>query len=146
MSVEFRQRTPGEYARILWKRKWLIILPTIAIATAIALVVLKLPDVYESTTLVVVKPATVPPDFVPALTTDLTLLLNNINQVVTSRSTLEPLITKYRPYAIEEARGEPMELLVERMRKDMRVEIDRSRDESTSGFRISYRGRDPRAS
>jgi succinoglycan biosynthesis transport protein ExoP len=144
MSVEFRQRTPGEYARILWKRKWLIILPTIAIATAITLVVLKLPDVYESTTLVVVKPPTVPTDVVPALTTDLTLLLNNINQVVTSRSTLEPLITKYRPYAIEEARGEPMELLVERMRKDMRVEIDRSRDESTSGFRISYKGRDPR--
>jgi polysaccharide biosynthesis transport protein len=144
MSVEFRQRTPGEYARIIWKRKWLIILPTIAIATAITLVVLRLPDVYESTTLVVVKPPTVPSDVVPALTNDLTLLLNNINQVVTSRSTLEPLIVKYRPYAIEESRGEPMELLVERMRKDMRVEIDKTRDESTSGFRISYRARDPR--
>ncbi|HEY0405433.1 MAG TPA: Wzz/FepE/Etk N-terminal domain-containing protein [Pyrinomonadaceae bacterium] len=144
MSVDFRQRTPGEYARILWKRKWLIILPTIAIATAIALVVLKLPDVYESTTLVVVKPPTIPTNVVQPLTTDLTLLLNNINQVVTSRSTLEPLIVKYRPYAIEESRGEPMELLVEQMRKDMNVEIDKSRDDSTSGFRISYRGRDPR--
>lgn len=144
MSVEFRQRTPGEYARILWKRKWLIILPTFAIATAIALVVLRLPDVYESTTLVVVKPPTIPNTVVPSLTNDLTLLLNNINQVVSSRSTLEPLIVKYHPYAIEEGRGEPMELLVEKMRKDMNVEIDKSRDESTSGFRISYRGRDPR--
>ena len=59
MSVEFRQRTPGEYARIAWKRKWLILLPTIAIATAIAWVVYKLPSVYESTTLIVVKPPTI---------------------------------------------------------------------------------------
>ncbi len=36
MSVEFRQRTPGEYARILWNRKWLIVLPTIAVAVAVA--------------------------------------------------------------------------------------------------------------
>ncbi len=144
MSVEFRQRTPGEYTRILWKRKWLIILPTIAIAMAIAIVVWRLPNVYESTTLVVVKPPTIPNSVVPSLTVDLTLLLNNINQVVNSRSTLEPLITRYHPYAIEESRGETMEALVERMRKDMSVEIDRSRDESTSGFRISYRGRDPR--
>ena len=144
MSVEFRQRTPGEYTRILWKRKWLIILPTIAIAMAIAVVVWRLPNIYESTTLVVVKPPTIPNSVVPSLTVDLTLLLNNINQVVNSRSTLEPLITRYHPYAIEESRGETMESLVERMRKDMSVEIDRSRDEATSGFRISYRGRDPR--
>jgi polysaccharide chain length determinant protein (PEP-CTERM system associated) len=144
MSVEFRQRTPGEYTRILWKRKWLIILPTIAIATAIAIVVLKLPDVYESTTLVVVKPPTIPNSVVPSLTVDLTLLLNNINQVVNSRSTLEPLITRYHPYYVEESRGETMEALVERMRADMNVEIDKSRDDSTSGFRISYRGRDPK--
>jgi uncharacterized protein involved in exopolysaccharide biosynthesis len=54
MSVQFRQRTPGEYARIIWKRKWLIILPAIAIASAITWVVLRLPDVYESTTLIIV--------------------------------------------------------------------------------------------
>ena len=48
MSVEFRQRTPGEYAKIVWKRKWLIILPAIAVATAVAWVVYRLPDVYES--------------------------------------------------------------------------------------------------
>ena len=39
MSVEFRQRTPGEYAKIAWKRKWMIILPAIAIAVSVAWVV-----------------------------------------------------------------------------------------------------------
>ncbi len=48
MSVEFRQRTPSEYLRIAWKRKWLIILPAIAIATSVAWVVYRLPDIYES--------------------------------------------------------------------------------------------------
>src|SRR4051812_24713674 len=143
MSVEFRQRKPGEYARILWKRKWLIILPTIAIATAIAIVVLRLPNVYESTTLVVVQPPTVSNEVVPSLTVDLTLLLNNINQVVNSRSTLEPLIAKYHPYDAVMP-NETMELLVDQMRKDMRVEIDKSRNDATSGFRISFRSYDPR--
>lgn len=144
MSIEFRQRTPGEYTRILWKRKWLIILPAIAIASAVAIVVTRLPNVYESTTFVVVKPPTVPDKFVPALTVDLTLLLNNINQVVTSRSTLEPIIVKYRPYDAVGMGGDPMEILVDQMRKDMRVEIDKSKDESTTGFRISFRSYDPR--
>jgi len=35
MSFEFRQRTPGDYVKIASKRKWLIILPAIAIATAV---------------------------------------------------------------------------------------------------------------
>lgn len=144
MSVEFRQRTPGEYTKILWNRKWLIILPTIAIATAIAIVVLRLPNVYESTTLVVVKPSTISEKIVPTLTVDLTLLLNNINQVVNSRSTLEPLINKYRPYDAVGMGNDPMEILVDQMRKDMKVEIDKSADQSTSGFRISYRSYDPR--
>ena len=58
MSVPFRQRTPAEYLKILQRRKWLIILPVIAVATAVGYVVYRLPDVYESSTLIVVKPST----------------------------------------------------------------------------------------
>lgn len=145
MSLEFRQRTPGEYAQIVWKRKWLIIMPTIAITIAVAWAVMRLPDIYESTTLVVVKPPSVPNNLVPSLTQDLSLLLNNINQIVGSRSTLEPLIEKYDLYHSDRARGAAMEGLVERMRKDMRVEIDKGREDATSGFRISFRGADPKS-
>ncbi|HMF56241.1 MAG TPA: Wzz/FepE/Etk N-terminal domain-containing protein, partial [Pyrinomonadaceae bacterium] len=67
MSIQFRQRKPSEYARIIWNRKWLIILPAIAIASAITLVVWRLPNVYESTTLLVVKPPTIPSGLVPTL-------------------------------------------------------------------------------
>jgi uncharacterized protein involved in exopolysaccharide biosynthesis len=96
MSVDFRQRKPSEYLKILRRRKWFIILPTIAIATAVTWVVLKLPDVYQSTTLIVVKPSTLPTSVVPSSAEDnLTRQLAGITQVVTSRSSLEPLVQKY---------------------------------------------------
>src|SRR5712692_218789 len=99
MSVEFRQRTSGEYVKIAWKRKWLIILPAIAIATAVAWVVYRLPDLYESSTLIVVKPSTLPASIIPSVAEDsLTRQLTGITQVVTSRSSLEPLIEKYDLY------------------------------------------------
>ncbi len=128
MSVEFRQRTPGEYAKIAWKRKWLIILPAIAIATAVSWVVFRLPDLYESSTLIVVKPSTLPNYVVPTTTEDsLTRQINSIAQVVTSRSSLEPLIQKFDLYKTERQRGEPMELLIEYMRKSIKVEVNTSR-------------------
>ena len=70
MSVEFRQRRPGEYVRIALKRKWLILLPTIAVTIAVAWVVYRLPDVYESSTLIVVKPSTLPSGVVPTVAED----------------------------------------------------------------------------
>jgi polysaccharide chain length determinant protein (PEP-CTERM system associated) len=142
MSVEFRQRTPGEYAKIAWKRKWLIILPAIAIATAVSWVVWQLPDLYESSTLIVVKPSTLPNSVVPTITEDsLTRQINSIAQVVTSRSSLEPLIKKYDLYKAEKQRGEPMEVLIDYMRRSIKVEVNTSRNDITNGFNITYRGR-----
>lgn len=142
MSIPFRQRTPGEYGKIARKRKWLIILPAIAIAMAVAVVVIQLPDLYQSSTLIVVRPSTLPNSVVPTITEDsLTRQINNIAQVVTSRSSLEPLIEKYDLYKAEKMRGEPMELLIEYMRKSITVEENTSRNDVTNGFNIIYRGR-----
>lgn len=142
MSIQFRQRTPGEYGKIARKRKWLIILPAIAIAMAVAVVVIQLPDLYQSSTLIVVKPSTLPNSVVPTITEDsLTRQINSIAQVVTSRSSLEPLIEKYDLYKTEKARGEPMEVLIDYMRKSITVEVNTSRNDITNGFNITYRGR-----
>jgi polysaccharide chain length determinant protein (PEP-CTERM system associated) len=145
MSVEFRQRTPGEYAQILWKRKWMIVLPAVAVAAAIAIVVWRLPNVYESRTLLVVRPPTIDPNVAPSITDgDLTMRINNINRVAQSRSSLEPLIVKYDLYRRERTGGMPMELVVEKMQKDIQVEIEHGAKENIPSFSITYRERDPR--
>jgi len=146
MSVEFRQRTPGEYAKIAWKRKWLIILPAFAITTAVSWVVYRLPNLYESSTLIVVKPSTLPKSVVSSLSDEsLTRQLTSIAQVVTSRSSLEPLIQKYDLFRVERMRGEPTETIVDNMRSNIKVEVNTSRNDITNGFNITYRGRDPRS-
>src|SRR6266508_2096828 len=146
MSIEFRQRSPSEYLKIIRRRKWLIILPVIAITSAVSWVVYRLPDVYESVTLIVVKPSTLPTAVVPTITEDsLTRQLTSIAQVVTSRSSLEPLVNKYEVYKPERLRGEPMELIIDMMRKDIKVEVNTSRNDITNGFNITYRGRDPKS-
>jgi protein tyrosine kinase modulator len=145
MSIEFRQRTPSEYLKIIRRRKWLIILPIIAMTSAVSLVVRRLPDVYESVTLIVVKPSTLPTTVVPTVTEDsLTRQLTSIAQVVTSRSSLEPLVKQYDLYKTERLRGEPMESIIDVMRKDIKVEVNTSRNDITNGFNITFRGRDPK--
>ncbi|MBV9925920.1 MAG: hypothetical protein JOZ96_12960 [Acidobacteria bacterium] len=147
MSVDFRQRTPAELARIVWRRKWLIALPTAAVAVAVAFVVWRLPNVYESTTLLAVRPATIMAQGVAQMSdSDLTLRINNITQEVTSRSVLQPLIERYDLYARERARGDSMEELVDRMRtRDLKITLNTSRNEITNGFFLAYRGAEPRA-
>ncbi|HMJ25195.1 MAG TPA: GNVR domain-containing protein [Pyrinomonadaceae bacterium] len=145
MSVEFRPRKLGEYLEIVSKRKWLILLPTLAIGMAIAYAVYRLPDVYESVTLIVVKPSTLPNSVVPTVAEEtLTRELTSISQVVTSRSSLQPLMEKYDLYHDERLRGEPMELLIDQMRKQIKVEVNTSRNEITNGFNITYRGPAPK--
>ncbi|HEV2827059.1 MAG TPA: GNVR domain-containing protein [Pyrinomonadaceae bacterium] len=145
MSIEFRQRKPSEYLKIIRRRKWLIILPIIAVTAAVSWVVYRLPDVYQSVTLIVVKPSTLPTGVVPTITEDsLTRQLTSIAQVVTSRSSLEPLVNQYELYKPERLRGEPMESIIDMMRKDINVEVNTSRNDITNGFNITYRGRDPK--
>ena len=145
MSVEFRQRRPSEYLKILRRRKWMLILPVIAITSAVAYVVYRLPDVYESTTLIVVRPSNLPNSVVPTVTEDsITRQLASISQVVTSRSQLEPLVGKYDLYKIERARGEAMESVIDKLRRDIRVDVNTSRNDITNGFIIAFRYRDPK--
>jgi polysaccharide chain length determinant protein (PEP-CTERM system associated) len=145
MSTEFRQRKVSEYARIALKRKWMIILPTLAVGLAIGVVVFRLPDLYESSTLIVVKPSTLPNSVVPMMTEEtLTRELASISQVVASRSSLQPLVERYDLYTEERSRGEAMAVIIEQMRKGITVEVNTSRNDITNAFNITYRGRDPK--
>lgn len=146
MSVEFRQRSVGEFIDMLKRRKWLLLLPTITMTVAIGYVVYKLPSIYESTTLLTVKPPTISTNLVQALTNeDLSQRLQTINSEVLSRSVLEPMVTKYDLYKPERDSGMPMELIIDRMYKAIKVEPEESGNDKVAAFRIRYRNSDPQA-
>jgi polysaccharide chain length determinant protein (PEP-CTERM system associated) len=146
MSVEFRQRSAGEFAGMLKRQKWMVILPVITVTVAIGYVVYKLPSIYESTSLLTVKPPTISSNLVQSLSSEgLSQRLQTINQEVLSRSSLEPMVQKYDLYKSERNSGVPMELIVEKMYKNIKVELEESGDQKVAAFRIRYRDRDPQA-
>jgi len=146
MSAEFRQRKPGELVAMIKRQKWLILLPMLTLTVAIGYVVNQLPSVYESTSLLTVKPPTISSNLVQSLTNeDLSQRLQTINQEVLSRSSLEPMIQKYDLYKPERAAGMPTELIVQKMTAATKVVLDESGNDKVAAFRISYRDRDPQS-
>ena len=146
MSVEFRQRRPGELLGVIKRQKWLIILPMITLTAAIGYVVYKLPSIYESTSLLTVKPPTISSQLVASLSKeDLSQRLTTINQEVLSRSSLEPMVQKYDLYKVERNSGLPMELIIEKMYKNIKVDLEETGNEKVAAFRIRYRDRDPQS-
>jgi polysaccharide chain length determinant protein (PEP-CTERM system associated) len=133
---------------IVRRRKWLgLAVFTVVAAGAIA-GVQSLPDVYRSTATVLVERDRVSEAFVrSSVTAELETRLSTISQELLSRSRLEALIVQFGLYSDMRAHA-TMEAVVERMRRDIR--LDPKSVEQTSGrpatiaFRVSYRGRDPR--
>jgi succinoglycan biosynthesis transport protein ExoP len=146
MSVEFRQRSVGEILGMFRRRIWYIVLPMLAVGLSVAWVVWKLPNVYESKTVLTVKPPTISQTVVRPLTEeDLSQRLTTLNQEVLSRSTLEPMITKYNLFQPERVSGTPMELIIDKMRKSIVIEPQKNDKEEVAAFSIAYRDRDPQS-
>lgn len=146
MSVEFRQRSAGDFWRMLKRRKWLILLPVLTMGLSIGYVVYRLPSVYESKTVLTVKPPTISEDVVKSMTNaDLTQRIETINQEVLSRSSLEPMIAKYKLFELERNAGVPTELIIDRMRRNIEVTLEKTDTEKLAAFHIAYRDRTPEA-
>ena len=129
----------------LWnRRKWLGIVVFLLPFTAATAVIMALPDLYQSTALVMIERQQVPEAFVRAtVTSELEIRLHTISQEILSRSRLESLISRMGLYS--DLRGKAEEA-VDRMRRDIRLELrgaDANRGNTTTSFALSYRGRDP---
>jgi uncharacterized protein involved in exopolysaccharide biosynthesis len=105
-----------------------------------------LPSVYRSTSLLTINPPVISPEYVKSLSEeDISQRLNQINAEVLSRSSLEPMIKKYKLYAQDQDNGMPMELLVEKVRGKIDVKPEKSENEKVASFRITYDDRLPEA-
>jgi succinoglycan biosynthesis transport protein ExoP len=150
-SLDDAEGTPrgGGLDRVwaLWnRRKWLGIIVFVLPLTAATAVIMGLPDLYQSTALVMIERQQVPEAFVRStVTSQLEIRLHTISQEILSRSRLESLITRMGLYPELKGPG-TSEQAVERMRRDIRLDLrgaDANRGGMTTAFALSYRGRDP---
>src|SRR5438128_10156810 len=113
-----------EQALAVWtRRKWLgIVLFTLLFAAG-ASVTMSLPDIYRAMATVLVERHNVPETFVrSSVTGELETRLQTISEEILSRARLEDLITRFALYPDLRQRA-PMEAIVERMRRDIRLEL-----------------------
>jgi polysaccharide biosynthesis transport protein len=102
-----------------------------------------LPPRYESTTLILVEQPTMPKDYVtPNVNDDLQERLQSITQQILSRTRLLHIIDQLNPYGGEHAKQSPDEQ-VDRMRKDIEIELVRDARQQITAFNVSYSSRSP---
>jgi protein tyrosine kinase modulator len=137
---------PEDYLRMVWHRKWFVVVPTVLIATGTYFWSASLPNRYSSATTIAVVPQRVPTSFVkPTVSKNVGQRLNSIQQEILSRSRLERLIEEFKLYP-EERKTLIMEDIVESMRRrDIKVRMARrNRGDSPDSFTVAFEYTQPR--
>ena len=143
--------TPRSFVEValdIWsRRKWLALAVFVLVASVVVSIARFLPNVYRSSATVLVERNQVSESFVrPAVTIELETRLQTVSQEVLSRGRLAELITRFELYP-EITRMGPVEGAVERMRKDIQLELKSVEQGVARGgtiaFIVGYRGRDP---
>ena len=134
-----KKYAPEDVLAILWRRKWLLLLPTLVAMGLTYAYTRTLPNLYRSETLVMIQPPRVREDLVrsvnnPTASAD---RIQTITQQIMSRTRLEAIITDLNLYEAPRRTG-LMEDVVEGMRRDVSVIVVRG-----DAFRISYVSRTP---
>jgi polysaccharide biosynthesis transport protein len=102
-----------------------------------------LPPRYQSSTLILVAEPTMPKNYVtPNVNEDLQERLQSITQQILSRTRLLHIIDQFNLYSGENVHSSVDEK-VERMRKDIDIELVRDQGQQITAFNVSYSSRDP---
>jgi protein tyrosine kinase modulator len=136
-----------ETLRAIWnRRKWLVVPAFLFPLAAAVSLILALPTIYRSTATVIVEGQQLPENFVrPTVTDGIGARLRTISEHALSRARLEEMITQFNLYP--ELRGqEPMEEIVARARKDIRISPSAGVPGQPRGgmvaFSVSFQGPD----
>src|SRR5579863_3644211 len=147
--VDDLEEKPGEglnlqqYLGVVRRRHLYFLLPFFLGWLAVWSASWVLPSRYKSGTLILVEQPSMPRDYVtPNVTDDLQSRLQSITQQILSRTRLLHIIDELNLYATSRGRLNPDEL-VERMRKDIEIELVRDNRNQITSFNIFYSSRDP---
>ena len=133
-----KKYTPEEIVQMIWRRKWVILLPFLTITAATWFWTRTLPNSYRSETMILVVPQRVPESYVKSAVTErIEDRLGAIREQILSRTRLENIINDLNLYP-DLRHKYLMEDLIEQMRGDIGITV--ARDDS---FRVSYVSTEP---
>ncbi len=140
-----------DYAAVLRRRKWSLVLPALAVMLLVAVVAFTLPPVYRSTATILIEGQEIPADFVmSAVTSYAEQRIQSINQRIMSSTRLLDIINRLDLYR-DLRTTKPSEELVAKMREDTRLEMINAEvidprsgrpSEAAIAFSLSYKGKD----
>ena len=138
-----RTLTPEDFATILKRRGWMILLPAVLLALIGYGITFFVPPQYISQTLVLVEQQKVPDDYVkPVVDQDLSGRLASMKEQILSRSRLLPIIERFNLYANKNL---GMDERIDLVRKDIDIKPIHSeiaRAGGLPGFYISFKAND----
>jgi polysaccharide chain length determinant protein (PEP-CTERM system associated) len=131
------------YLGLIFRRRWLIIIPfCLALGVGIYLSV-TLPSIYEASTLILVEPQRVPTTYVtPTISSDIDSRISTISQQILSRTNLEKIINDFKLFPDNANQNMFMEDKLASLRRQIKVEVTRSR-QTSDAFTITFRGSEP---
>ena len=137
-----RHRSLTEYIEALRRHKLAIIIPALVVMIASAIAIKTLPNIYESSTFIMVE-SPQGERFSEKSLPDLSQRLGNIRQQVTSRSRLESVMNKFGLFKKQLDKGERLDDLLSDMRGQIGLDVSANQESVTKAFMLSYRDRDP---
>ncbi len=125
--------------------RWWIILPPVCLTLAAVLVLMLMPNKYESDAILVVVQQRIAQRFVtPASAVGITELFHGMTREILSRDQLIKIINEFGLYPKERANNVAPERIAERMRKDLVVEAqDFTATKEMISFRIAFTASSP---
>lgn len=145
MNIPQMKITPELVIEMVFRRRWMIILP-LAVALVVGIhLALTMPKTYEASTLILVERQRVPEAYVrPIVTADLGERISTISQQILSRSNLEKIISDFGLFSGPSYEGVFLEDKIAALRSRITVEVSRDRRRGAGdSFTISFKGRDP---
>ena len=134
----------NRYLGLVFKYRWLLIVPFCIAMVAGMYQAIRLPKIYEASTLIMVMPQRVPSNLVTSIvTSDLDSRISTISEQILSRSNLEKIIEKFDLFSDPKNSGMFLEEMMAALRQRIEVKVNRVRQGSDS-FSISFRGPHPK--
>lgn len=127
----------GRYWALVCHRRWWLIAAFFVGWSGVVGTSWYLPAKYRSETVILVEQQQVPERYVESnVAIDLQQRLQSITQQILSRTRLAAIVQNYHLYAAEGKRDP--DALVERMRKDINIELAKANGNQLTSFKVSY--------